>query len=163
MAGPSVRLGCLFAIGVSFCPGQLDRRAASVRWADYYAAAYRVPRELVHSIIEIESGWRPRAVSSKGAAGLMQLMPATAVTFGVTNRFDIGQNIHGGVAYLSHLLKLFQGDLRLALAAYIAGEERILSAGLTYANAEVFDYVTKVMELYRAKRFRRAPKGGSSP
>ncbi|MGE5645938.1 MAG: lytic transglycosylase domain-containing protein [Acidobacteriota bacterium] len=132
-----------------------------MRWADHYATAYRVPRELVHSIIEVESGWQPRVVSSKGAAGLMQLMPATAVTFGVTNRFDISQNVRGGVAYLSHLLRLFQGDLRLALAAYIAGEERILSAGLTYSNAEVFDYVTTVTELYRAKRFKRIAQGGS--
>ncbi len=54
---------------------------------------YQVPRELVHSIIEVESGWHPSAVSSKGAVGLMQLMPATAVTFGVTNRFEIDQNI----------------------------------------------------------------------
>lgn len=161
MGGRWARLGCLLAAGVSVCPGQFQQRVAAVRWADYYAAAYRLPRELVHSIIEVESGWQPRAVSSKGAAGLMQLMPATAVTFGVTNRFDVTQNIRGGVAYLSHLLRLFQGDLRLALAAYIAGEERILSAGLAYSNAEVFDYVTRVTELYRAKRFKRAAQGGS--
>jgi soluble lytic murein transglycosylase-like protein len=154
------RLCCLLAAGASLCSGQFDQRAA-VRWADYYAASYRVPRELVHSIIEVESGWQPRAVSSKGAAGFMQLMPATAATFGVTNRFDIVQNIRGGVACLSHLLRLFQGDLRLALAAYIAGEKRILSAGLTYSNAEVFDYVTRVTELYRARRFKRVAQGGS--
>ncbi len=91
----------------------------------------------------------------------MQLKPGTAVTFGVTNRFDVNQNIHGGVAYLSRLLRLFQGDLRLVLAAYVAGEKRILSAGLKYSNAEVFDYVTRVTELYRAKRFKRALQGGS--
>lgn len=161
MDGRWARLGCLFAAGVSLCHGQFDQRAVAVRWADYYSSAYRVPRELVHSIIEVESKWQPRAVSRKGAAGLMQLMPATAVTFGVTNRFDVNQNIHGGVAYLSHLLRLFQGDLRLVLAAYIAGEKRILSAGLRCSNAEVFDYVTRVTELYRAKRFKRALQGGS--
>ena len=91
-------------------------------WADHYAAVYQVPRELVHSIIEVESGWHPRAVSNKGAVGLMQLMPATAVTFGVTNRFEIDQNIRGGVAYLARLLKLFDGDLRLVAAAYLTGE-----------------------------------------
>jgi soluble lytic murein transglycosylase-like protein len=155
------RLCCLLVAGASLCFGQLDQRAAAIRWADHYAATYRVPRELVHSIIEIESGWQPRAVSSKGAAGLMQLMPATAVAYSVTNRFDINQNIRGGVAYLSYLLRLFRGDLRLALAAYIAGEGRMLSTGLTYSNAEVFDYVTRVTELYRAKRFRRVSQGGS--
>ena len=89
-----------------------------------------VPNELVHSIIEVESAWNPRAVSTKGAVGLMQLMPATAVTFGVTNRFDIEQNIRGGVAYLARLLKLFDGDLRLVAAAYLTGENRILPVGL---------------------------------
>jgi soluble lytic murein transglycosylase-like protein len=157
------RVGCCLAAGASLCPAQLDQGTAAVQWSDYYAAAYGLPRELVHSIIEVESGWQPRAVSSKGAAGLMQLMPATAVRFGVTSRFDITQNIRAGVAYLSHLLRLFQGDLRLALAAYAAGEERILSAGLTYSNADVLDYVTRVTTMYRAKRFRRTLQGGTSP
>ena len=156
MVGP--KLVCLFVAGAAVGLGQADERAVAVRWADYYAALYRVPRELVHSIIEIESGWQPRAVSNRGAAGLMQLMPATAATFGVTNRFEIAQNIRGGVAYLSHLLRLFQGDVRLVAAAYIAGEARILSAGLAYSNAEVFGYVTRVTTLYRAKRLKgRSP------
>ena len=158
-----LKLACLLVAGAAAGLGQADERAVAMRWADYYAASYRVPRELVHSIIEVESGWQPRAVSNKGAAGLMQLMPATAATFGVTNRFEIAQNIRGGVAYLSHLLRLFQGDVRLAAAAYIAGEARILSAGLAYSNAEVFEYVTKVTVLYRAKRFKRQFQGGGSP
>jgi soluble lytic murein transglycosylase-like protein len=143
-----------------------------MQWANYYAAAYRVPPELVHAIIEAESAWQPRAVSNKGAAGLMQLMPATAATFGVTNRYVIEQNIRGGVAYLARLLKLFNGDLRLVTAAYVAGEERILSAGLRYSNAEVFAYVSKIARLYQRNGQRRTPmapaaqntlKGGSSP
>jgi soluble lytic murein transglycosylase-like protein len=161
--GSRARVGCLFVAGATLCPGQLDQTTAARRWADYYAATYRMPRELVHSIIEVESGWEPRAISRKGAAGLMQLMPATAVTFGVTNRFEIAQNIRGGVAYLSHLLRLFQGDLRLVAAAYIAGEERILSAGLAYSNAEVFEYVSRVVTLYQTKRFKRTLEGGGSP
>ena len=117
-----VRLIWLFAAGAAVCAAQQDQRAAAVQLADHYAAVYQVPRELVHSIIEVESGWHPRAVSSKGAVGLMQLMPATAATFGVTNRFEIEQNIRGGVAYLARLLKLFNGDLRLVAAAYLTGE-----------------------------------------
>jgi soluble lytic murein transglycosylase-like protein len=124
-------------------------------WADYYATAYRVPPELVHAIIEIESAWQAHAMSNKGAAGLMQLMPATALTFGVTNRFDVQQNIRGGVAYLARLMKLFDGDMRLATAAYVAGENRILSAGLQYSNADVFEYVSKVARLYQQKRRKR--------
>src|SRR5438309_10524161 len=98
-----VSLICLFAAGAAECAAQQDQRTAAVQLADHYAAVYQVPRELVHSIIEVESGWHPRAVSSKGAVGLMQLMPDTAATFGVTNRFEIDQNIRGGVAYLARL------------------------------------------------------------
>ena len=155
--------------GGVLCAGQSERVVA-MRWADYYAAAYRVPPELVHAIIEAESAWQPRAVSNKGAAGLMQLMPATAANFGVTNRFEIQQNIQGGVAYLAYLLRLFAGDLRLVSAAYVAGEERIILRGLRYSNAEVFAYVSRVARLYQKKRrMLMAPgaqntlKGGSSP
>ena len=151
----SARLYCLFAAGTVVCAAQQDQRTTAMQWADHYAAVYQVPCDLVYSIIEIESAWNPRAVSTKGAVGLMQLMPASAMTFGVTNRFDIEQNIRGGVAYLARLLKLFDGDLRLVVAAYLAGENRIPSAGLSYSNAEVYRYVSKVARLYREKRFKR--------
>jgi soluble lytic murein transglycosylase-like protein len=167
----SSKLSWLLVSGGVLGAGQSER-AIAMQWADYYAAVYRVPPELVHAIIEVESGWQPRAVSNKGATGLMQLMPATAVTFGVTNRFEIEQNIRGGVADLARLLKLFDGDLRLVTAAYVAGEQRILSAGLGYSDAGVFAYVSKVARLYQQNGKRRmlmAPaaqttlKGGSSP
>jgi len=154
------RLFCLFAAGAVICAAQEDQRVAAMQWADHYAVVYQVPRELVHSIIEVESGWHPRAISNKGAVGLMQLMPATAVTFGVTNRFEIEQNIRGGVAYLARLIKLFDGDLRLVAAAYLTGENRILPAGLAYSNAEVYQYVSKVARLYREKRFKRLQTDG---
>ena len=155
MAMRRARLIYLFAAGATVCAAQQDQRAAAVQLADHYAAVYQVPRELVHSIIEVESGWQPHAVSNKGAVGLMQLMPATAVTFGVTNRFEIDQNIRGGVAYLARLLKLFNGDLRLVAAAYLTGETQILRAGLEYSNAEVYKYVAKVARLYQEKRLKR--------
>jgi len=167
----SSKLSWLLVSGGVLCAGQSER-ATAMQWADYYAAVYRVPPDLVHAIIEVESAWQPRAVSNKGAAGLMQLMPATAATFGVTNRFEIEQNIRGGVAYLARLLKLFNGDLRLVTAAYVAGEERIRSVGLRYSNAEVFAYVSKVTRLYLQNgkgRMLMAPvaqptlRGGSSP
>ena len=166
------RLFCLFAASTVVCVAQLDQRTTAMQWADHYAAVYQVPRELVHSIIEIESGWHPRAISNKGAVGLMQLMPATALTFGVTNRFEIEQNIRGGVAYLARLLKLFDGDLRLVAAAYLTGENRILPTGLAYSNAEVYEYVSKVVRLYREKCLKRlqtdrlaedALEGGNQP
>ena len=76
------RLFCLFAAGTIVCAAQQDQRTTAMQWADHYAAFYQVPRELVHSVIEVESAWNPRAVSTKGAVGLMQLMPASAMTFG---------------------------------------------------------------------------------
>jgi soluble lytic murein transglycosylase-like protein len=168
---PSSKLSCLFVIAGILCAGQSER-AGAMGWADYYATAYRVPPDLVHAIIEVESAWQSRAMSTQGAVGLMQLMPATAVTLGVTNRFDVQQNIRGGVAYLARLMNLFNGDLRLATAGYLAGENRILSAGLHYSNADVFEYVSKVARLYQQRRLRRlrmeplaeiADKGGNSP
>lgn len=84
----------------------------------------------------------------------MQLMPATAITFGVTNRFEIEQNVRAGVAYLARLLAVFKGDVRLVAAAYISGERRIMSSGLRYSNAAVFEYVRKVVGLYEHNRLK---------
>src|SRR2546426_3509391 len=124
----------------------------SARCAAFYALAFDVPVELVQAVIQVESGWNPYAISKKGAAGLMQLMPQTALRFGVRDRFNIEENIRGGVAYLAWLIRLFNGDLRLAVAAYQVGESQILSWGLAYSSREVFLYVSRVAELYRAMR-----------
>ena len=135
-----------------------NRREVSARCAALYAEAYEVPVELVDAIIQVESAWNPLAVSKKGAVGLMQLMPATAIRFGVRDRFDIEENIRGGVAYLAWLMHLFRGDLRLAVAAYQVGEARILFRGPAYSSREVFDYVNHVAQLYRAfRRGKRRP------
>src|SRR5487761_193866 len=133
-------------------------REFSGRCAAVYASAFQVPVELVDAIIQVESGWNPYAVSSKGAAGLMQLMPATAIRFGVHDRFDIEENIRGGVAYLAWLIRLFKGDLRLAVAAYQVGESQILSRGLAYSSREVFEYVSRVAQVYRALRREPVPR-----
>src|SRR6267378_2526974 len=124
----------------------------SAQCAALYASAFEVPVELVDAVIQVESGWNPYAVSRKGAAGLMQLMPATAIRFGVHDRFNIEENIRGGVAYLAWLIRLFKGDLRLAVAAYQVGESQILSRGLAYSSREVFLYVSRVAQLSRALR-----------
>ena len=115
-------------------------RTVSTYYIAHYAQLYRVPLELVEAIIEAESGWRPEAVSSKGAVGLMQLMPATAQRFQVRDRYNIEQNIRGGVCYMALLYRIFKGDLRLVTAAYVAGEERVLQRGLAYSNPQVFSY-----------------------
>jgi hypothetical protein len=89
------------------------------------AKKYDVDPLLVHSVIQVESGYNARAVSPKGAQGMMQLMPATARRFGVSNSFDPRENIEGGVRYLKYLTSLFPDDLRLAIAAYNAGEAAV--------------------------------------
>lgn len=124
----------------------------SARWAAYYASVYHVPVELVEAIIDVESGWNPYAVSDKGAVGLMQLMPETANRFGLRNRFVIEENIRGGVAYLDWLMRLFHGDLRLVVAGYYAGEQRILPRGLAYSSTDTYEYVRRVAAIYRARR-----------
>jgi soluble lytic murein transglycosylase-like protein len=136
-----------------------DTRIAAVACANYYADRYGVPRELVHAVIEVESVWQPHAVSPAGAVGLMQLMPATAVTFGVSNRFRIEENVRGGVAYLAWLMRRFDGDLRLVTAAYYAGETRIALRGLDCRSPEVYEYVSKVARVYRMKRLETLRAG----
>ena len=131
-------------------------REVSVRWTQYYAAAYRVPVELVAAIIDEESGWNPYAVSKKGAAGIMQLMPATAMRYGVRNRFVVQDNIRGGVVYLAWLKQRFNGDLRLITAAYYVGESRISLRGLEYSAPDVQGYVKRVAQRYRMRRALRA-------
>jgi soluble lytic murein transglycosylase-like protein len=125
------------------------------RWTEYYATAYQVPVDLVAAIIDVESGCSPYAVSKAGAAGIMQLMPATAVRFGVRNRFVVQENIRGGVAYLAWLKQKFNGDLRLMTAAYYVGEFPISSRGLLYSSPDVQSYVKRVAACYRARRVLR--------
>ena len=117
-------------------------------WADYYARAYNVPLKFVQAVIDVESAWHPYVISAKGAAGLMQLMPPTAFTFGVTNRFRVEENIRGGVAYLAYLMQRFEGELRLVAAAYYAGEKRIKKQGLRCADADIYRYVCEVKRFY---------------
>jgi len=97
-------------------PADIDDAVAQI------AAQQSLPPGLIHSVIKVESNYNPFAVSNKGAFGLMQLVPATARRFGVSNVFNPVQNIQGGARYLRYLLDLYQGDYPLALAAYNAGE-----------------------------------------
>jgi soluble lytic murein transglycosylase-like protein len=140
--------------------GEHQLRDLSARWTEYYAGAYRLPVELVEAIIDEESGWNPYAASSKGAAGIMQLMPETAVRFGVHNRFRVEENIRGGVAYLVWLRWKFNGDLRLMTAAYYVGEYPISLRGLDYSSPDVRGYVQRVARRYRARRLGRRDQAG---
>lgn len=102
---------------------------------------------LLQSVMSVESGFNPRAVSPKLAVGLMQLMPATAARFGVKDSFDERENVHAGAIYLRSLLQMFNGDLTLALAAYNAGEAAVLSHGGVPPYRETVDYIATVKRL----------------
>ncbi|MEQ1766019.1 MAG: lytic transglycosylase domain-containing protein [Methylotenera sp.] len=112
-----------------------------------------VESALLHAVITAESNYNSKALSPKGARGLMQLMPVTAKRFGVNNIYDPRQNIQGGARYLSYLLKLFNNDLRLTVAAYNAGENAVIRHGNKVPPySETVNYVSKVMGLYKKLR-----------
>jgi soluble lytic murein transglycosylase-like protein len=110
------------------------------------ALQYGVDKSLVKAVIHAESGYDPNAVSSKGASGLMQLMPKTAESLKVSNSFDPRENIRGGVRYLKFLLDTFKGDVELALAAYNAGLNRVAQYGGIPPFTETRNYVARVLQ-----------------
>ena len=127
--------------------------------AEIEAAARRnnLDPNLVRAVVRAESSYRPDAISSAGAMGLMQLMPATAASLGVVNPFDIRQNIDGGTRYLRRMLDLFDNDLELALAAYNAGQGNVRRHGGIPPFAETQAFVPRVlgfMEEYALRQYR---------
>lgn len=112
------------------------------------AERYGVPERLILAVIRAESGFNPFAVSPKGARGLMQLMPQTASMLGVKNSFDPTENIDGGVRHLRSLIERFGNDVRLAVAAYNAGEQAVTYYRGVPPYAETRGYVQKVLALF---------------
>ena len=126
-------------------PADARFAAAYDRLIETHAATYAVPPHLVRAVVQVESGFNTRAVSSKGAMGLMQLMPSTAIEMGVRDPFDPDENIRGGVAYLRQLLNRYAGDQKLALAAYNAGPEAVDRYGYRVPPfRETQNYVSRV-------------------
>lgn len=131
------------------------RRARYERLIAVYALRYALSPELLHAVIRAESAYDRDAVSSAGAQGLMQLMPATAARYGVKDSFNPVENVRGGAAYLRDLLDMFDQDVRLALAGYNAGENAVIRYGNRIPPyAETQDYVRIVLDYFGAEQAR---------
>ena len=111
------------------------------------AERYALPITLIEAVIRVESNFDPRAISSKGARGLMQLMPGTALLLGVRDAFDVAQNIDGGARHLRALVDRYAGNLAFALAAYNAGAEAVTRHGGIPPFAETRAYIDRVLRL----------------
>jgi soluble lytic murein transglycosylase-like protein len=131
----------------------LTRKTDYDRVVDKVSGSYGLEGALLHAVITVESRYNPRAVSAKGATGLMQLMPATAKRYGVADAFDPAQNIDGGAQYLRYLLGQFNNDMSLALAAYNAGETAVAKYGNRIPPyRETRNYVSQVLDFYQLYR-----------
>ncbi|MGH8598372.1 MAG: lytic transglycosylase domain-containing protein, partial [Gammaproteobacteria bacterium] len=135
--------------------GSINYRALAVNREKFSKAIalaaknQKLPTALVHAVITAESAYDPNAISIAGAVGLMQLMPQTAARYGVKNRKDPNANISGGTRYLRDLLGLFDNDLVLAIAAYNAGENAVLTYGRKIPPyQETQTYVRRVLKYY---------------
>jgi soluble lytic murein transglycosylase-like protein len=113
---------------------------------------------LVHAIVKVESDFNPYALSRKGAMGLMQLMPQTAVVMNVGNSFNPNDNIDGGVKYLRYLIDRYEGNLPLALAAYNSGETAVKKFGTIPPFPETQNYVQRIMKIYNGSELAFRPR-----
>ena len=113
------------------------------------ARKFNVDAALIHAIIFVESAYKYRAVSPKGAEGLMQLMPKTALQYGIKDTFDPEQNIQGGTQHFRTLLDKYKGDIPLALAAYNAGEQAVAKYKGVPPYQETENYIDKVVSFYK--------------
>jgi soluble lytic murein transglycosylase-like protein len=136
--------------GDRYDPALLARATQYDAIIEKAASSNSVEPNLLRAVIVVESGFNSRAVSKRGAVGLMQLMPATASRFGVSNPFDPKENVHAGARYLKFLMDRFGQDIRLALAAYNAGEDAVdRNGGQIPPFTETMAYVPKVLRIYR--------------
>lgn len=167
--GPNTKMLFTYIVECYACNvhSKIDWHTVPLHLADYgkdiRAAAKQtgVSAALLRAVIHAESGFNSRALSYKGAQGLMQLMPATAVDLGVGDAFDPRQNISGGARYLAMLLRDYHGDVNLAAAAYNAGAGAVSKYGGVPPYAETQVYVKRVALLYQ--RYRKALAGTGSP
>lgn len=131
------------------------RKASYDQIVDEAARVSGVESALLHAVISVESHYNPKALSPKGATGLMQLMPQTAKRYGVADSYDPLQNVQGGARYLRDLLRMFDNNTSLALAAYNAGENAVKKHGNRIPPyRETLNYVPRVLDFYQRYQAR---------
>ncbi len=152
----NVGAGPVLSTNLDWLAKQHDRRTKFDPIIERYAEKYRIDATLVRAVIQVESNFNVRCVSTKGARGLMQLMPGTATRFGVTELHDPEENIRAGVQYLAYLLRLFEDDLSRALAAYNAGENAVIRHGGIPPYRETEAYVKRALTVYYGRPYGSA-------
>jgi soluble lytic murein transglycosylase-like protein len=145
-----VILGCCVVFSSLEGSGRTDGRLAYQKIIEGVAGRHNIPTDLIHAIIVAESNYDRYAVSRKGASGLMQLMPDTARHYGVKNIFDPEQNIEGGARYLKDLIRMFDADTKLVLAAYNAGQQAVIRHGGIPPYRETREYVKRITASYNS-------------
>ena len=141
---------------------QRNRPSKFDEMIERYGRRYRVDPVLIRAVIQVESDFNPNCVSSKGARGLMQLMPGTAKRYGVLRIHDPEENIAGGVHYLADLLEMFYDDVPRALAAYNAGEGAVAKYKGIPPYEETSNYVTRTLTVYYGRPWGQAVVFGGS-
>lgn len=142
--------------GIPKARSGLARKAGYDQVVEEVSRTYGLESALLHAVISVESRYNPNAVSKKGAAGLMQLMPQTARRYGVTDVLDPVQNLEGGAQYLRDLLHMFNNNVSLAVAAYNAGEQAVTKYGNRIPPyRETLNYVPQVLDFYQ--RYQAGP------
>lgn len=153
IAAPEQALAATPGFTVRKGKSNLARKAGFDQMVDEVSRTYGMESALLHAVISVESHYNPKAVSNKGAAGLMQLMPQTAKRYGVVDAFDPLQNLDGGAQYLRDLLRMFNNNTSLALAAYNAGEHAVMKHGNRIPPyRETLNYVPRVLDFYQRYR-----------
>ena len=153
IAAPEQALAAAPGLSVRKGKSNMARKAGFDQMVDEVSRTYGMESALLHAVISVESHYNPKAVSNKGAAGLMQLMPQTAKRYGVVDAFDPLQNLDGGAQYLRDLLRMFNNNVSLALAAYNAGEHAVMKHGNRIPPyRETLNYVPRVLDFYQRYR-----------
>jgi len=141
--------GVLLAALAALADARVDLKALYSAKIEAAARYHNIPVDFLHAVIRFESNYDMSAISAKGAIGLMQLMPDTAARYGVRDIYDPGQNIDGGCRYLKELMKLYNNDTKMVLAAYNAGQEAVKRYGKIPPYPETKTYIQRIMTAYR--------------